>query len=107
MLLNVYSIAAFEKRLDNLAEQSPLDKPQMNGDDELALRQHMAAGSNDRLADLLDLNSEPAVEDLMRQIMSQAKLWEAIQEANREMVIQKSQGSSKNRERFPLTFSAQ
>ncbi|XP_063700681.1 cardioactive peptide [Culicoides brevitarsis] len=38
--------------------------------------------SDDSLASLLDLNSEPAVEDLMRQIMSEAKLWEAIQEAN-------------------------
>lgn len=66
-----------------------------------------AASGNDRLGDLLDLNSEPAVEDLMRQIMSQAKLWEAIQEANREMVAQKSHSSSKSRERFPLTFSAQ
>lgn len=65
------------------------------------------SGGNDRLGDLLDLNSEPAVEDLMRQIMSQAKLWEAIQEANREMVAQKSQSKAKARARFPLTFSAQ
>lgn len=62
---------------------------------------------NDRLGDLLDLNSEPAVEDLMRQIMSQAKLWEAIQEANREMIVQKSQDRSKTKERFPFAFSAQ
>lgn len=71
------------------------------------MQQQLNAASNDRLGDLLDLNSEPAVEDLMRQIMSQAKLWEAIQEANREMVIQKSNTASKQRERFPLTFSAQ
>lgn len=38
--------------------------------------------ADDSLGSLLDLNSEPAVEDLMRQIMSEAKLWEAIQEAN-------------------------
>lgn len=62
--------------------------------------------ANDRLTDLLDLNSEPAVEDLMRQIMSQAKLWEAIQEANREMIIQKSENKGKIG-RFPFAFSSQ
>lgn len=51
-------------------------------------------GLDDTLGDLLDLNSEPAVEDLMRQIMSQAKMWEAIQEANREMIIQKNDRSN-------------
>lgn len=64
-------------------------------------------GDNDRLSDLLDLNSEPAVEDLTRQIMSQAKLWEAIQEANREIVIQKDVRDSNGKERFPLAFAAQ
>lgn len=39
--------------------------------------------------------------------MSQAKLWEAIQEANREMVHQKANLASSPKERFPLTFSAQ
>lgn len=34
---------------------------------------------------LLDLNAEPAVADLSRQILSEAKLWEAIQEARDEM----------------------
>ncbi|CAG9769537.1 unnamed protein product [Ceutorhynchus assimilis] len=34
---------------------------------------------------LLELSAEPAVEDLSRQIMSEAKLWEAIQEANIEL----------------------
>lgn len=62
--------------------------------------------ANDRLDDLIDLNSEPAVEDLMRQIMSQAKLWEAIQEANHEMIIQKSENKGKA-DRFPIAFSAQ
>lgn len=71
------------------------------------MQQHLSSPLNDRLGDLLDLNSEPAVEDLMRQIMSQAKLWEAIQEANREMVIQKTQTTVKPPERFPLAFSAQ
>lgn len=73
----------------------------------MAVQKQLNVGDNDRLGDLLDLNSEPAVEDLMRQIMSQAKLWEAIQEANREMVAQNSNSNSKARERFPLTFSAQ
>lgn len=40
--------------------------------------------ADESLGSLLDLNSEPAIEDLMRQIMSEAKLWEAIQEANHE-----------------------
>lgn len=71
------------------------------------MQQQLNTGNNDRLGDLLDLNSEPAVEDLMRQIMSQAKLWEAIQEANREMVAQNSHSNSKARDGFPLTFSAQ
>lgn len=86
----------------------PIDKMQTNGDDEqMAMQQQLNSVGSDRLGDLLDLNSEPAVEDLMRQIMSQAKLWEAIQEANREMISQKSHDTSKARERFPLTFSAQ
>ncbi|XP_066150321.1 cardioactive peptide isoform X1 [Euwallacea fornicatus] len=34
---------------------------------------------------LLELSAEPAVEDLSRQIMSEAKLWEAIQEAKLEL----------------------
>lgn len=67
----------------------------------------LGTSGNDRLGDLIDLNSEPAVEDLMRQIMSQAKLWEAIQEANREMVIQKTQSNGNTKQKFPLSFSAQ
>lgn len=84
-----------------------LSNQRSNSDDEQAAMQQLNPASNDRLGDLLDLNSEPAVEDLMRQIMSQAKLWEAIQEANHEMVIQKTTTASKARERFPLAFSAQ
>lgn len=34
--------------------------------------------NDDSLSELLDMNSEPAVEDLMRQIMSEAKIWEAV-----------------------------
>ncbi|XP_050299286.1 cardioactive peptide [Anthonomus grandis grandis] len=40
---------------------------------------------------LLELSAEPAVEDLSRQIMSEAKLWEAIQEANLEVSRHKHQ----------------
>lgn len=62
-------------------------------------------GMDDTLGDLLDLNSEPAVEDLTRQIMSQAKMWEAIQEANREM---KNDRNFQNRPKFPsIAFNAQ
>ncbi len=65
-------------------------------------------GIDDTLGDLLDLNSEPAVEDLMRQIMSQAKMWEAIQEATREMTIQKNDRNAQNRQKYPaITFNAQ
>lgn len=78
-----------------------------NENEQLTMEQQLNSAANDRLGDLLDLNSEPAVEDLMRQIMSQAKLWEAIQEANREMVLQKTEAKFKPRERFPLAFSAQ
>jgi hypothetical protein len=35
---------------------------------------------------LVDMNSEPAVEELSRQILSEAKLWEAIQEARVELL---------------------
>ena len=38
------------------------------------------------MASLMDLNAEPAVADLSRQILSEAKLWEAIQEARDELV---------------------
>ena len=39
----------------------------------------------DSINRILELSAEPAVEDLSRQIMSEAKLWEAIQEANVEL----------------------
>lgn len=40
------------------------------------------------MATLVDLRSEPAVEELSRQILSEAKLWEAIQEARVELLRQ-------------------
>lgn len=64
------------------------------------------AGSiDDSISSLLDLGSEPAVENLMRQIMSEAKLWEAIQEANREMYLEKQMRANHNR--LPVAFSTQ
>ncbi|KAH1028384.1 hypothetical protein HUJ05_001739 [Dendroctonus ponderosae] len=48
---------------------------------------------------LLELSAEPSVEDLSRQIMSEAKLWEAIQEANLELK------KHKNRPMLPSDFS--
>lgn len=34
---------------------------------------------------IFDFNSEPAVADIMQQIMSEAKVWDAVQAANREL----------------------
>ncbi|XP_023709684.1 cardioactive peptide isoform X2 [Cryptotermes secundus] len=42
--------------------------------------------SDESMGTLVDMNSEPAVEDLSRQILSEAKLWEAIQEARVELL---------------------
>lgn len=56
------------------------------------------------VSELLELNSEPAIENLMRQIMSEAKMYEAIQEANREMFLQKLKHSNRA---APSTFSLQ
>lgn len=58
------------------------------------------------MSDLVELNSEPAIENVMRQIMSEAKMYEALQEANREMYLQKLRhnGLSKG---YPSTFSMQ
>lgn len=42
--------------------------------------------SDKSMGTLLDMNSEPAVADLSRQIMSEAKLSEAIQEARQELI---------------------
>uniref|UniRef100_A0A336JYY3 non-specific serine/threonine protein kinase n=1 Tax=Culicoides sonorensis TaxID=179676 RepID=A0A336JYY3_CULSO len=58
--------------------------------------------ADESLGSILDLNSEPAVEDLMRQIMSEAKLWEAIQEANNAQSQDKNNIRQKS-----VTFSTQ
>ncbi|KAG5675482.1 hypothetical protein PVAND_005383 [Polypedilum vanderplanki] len=61
---------------------------------------------DDGISDLLELNSEPAIENLMRQIMSEAKMYEAIQEANREMFLQKLKHAN-NANRTPSAYSLQ
>ncbi|XP_065157085.1 cardioactive peptide [Atheta coriaria] len=47
--------------------------------------------NDETIGSLLELSAEPAVEDLSRQIMSEAKLWEAIQEANMELLRRKQE----------------
>ncbi|XP_063221776.1 cardioactive peptide isoform X2 [Bacillus rossius redtenbacheri] len=47
--------------------------------------------SDESMATLVEMNSEPAVEELTRQILSEAKLWEAIQEARIELLRRKHQ----------------
>ncbi|XP_017845032.1 cardioactive peptide [Drosophila busckii] len=44
---------------------------------------------NEGLSDLIDINAEPAVENVQKQIMSQAKIFEAIKEASKEIFRQK------------------
>lgn len=44
-----------------------------------------ALRSDDSMSTLIDLNAEPAVAELSRQILSEAKLWEAMQEAREEL----------------------
>lgn len=41
--------------------------------------------SDESMANLVDLNSEPGIDELSKQILSEAKLWEAIQEAKTEL----------------------
>lgn len=59
------------------------------------------------VSELLELNSEPAIENLMRQIMSEAKMYEAIQEANREMYLQKLKHANTANRVAPSTYSLQ
>jgi len=40
---------------------------------------------------LVDYNQEPPIADMNRQIISEAKLWEAIQEARNELLRQRHQ----------------
>jgi hypothetical protein len=59
------------------------------------------------VSELLELNSEPAIENLMRQIMSEAKINEAIQEANREMFLQKLKHANNVNRAAPSAYSLQ
>lgn len=60
------------------------------------------------ISDILELNAEPAIENLMRQILSEAKMYEAIQEANREMFLQKlKHASNSNRAPSANAYSMQ
>lgn len=56
------------------------DKSQYNSNDYIA----------EGLSDLIDINAEPAVENVQKQIMSQAKIYEAIKEASKEIFRQKN-----------------
>lgn len=67
---------------------------------------NLGIDEEDGISDLLELNSEPAIESLMRQIMSEAKMYEAIQEANREMFLQKMKHVN-SANRSPSTYSMQ
>lgn len=69
-----------------------------------SITEEQSQPEEESVSEMLDINSEPAIEDLMRQIMSEAKLWEAIQEANKEISIQKS---GKPHFRSGLAFSQQ
>jgi Arthropod cardioacceleratory peptide 2a len=60
-------------------------------------------GDND-MSSSMDFNSEPAVEELMRQIMSESRLWEAIQEAGMEMDLQRQHNNARS---YPVSFAAQ
>lgn len=69
-------------------------------------------GDQRTISELVDFNSEPAIENVMRQILSEAKMYEALQEANREMYMQKQRhngygGYSPQRYGYPTTFSTQ
>ncbi|XP_053969612.1 cardioactive peptide isoform X1 [Anastrepha obliqua] len=50
------------------------------------------------LSDLIDINAEPAVENVQKQIMSQAKIFEAIKEASKEIFRQKNKQKMRQRE---------
>lgn len=54
--------------------------------------------AEESLGSLLELSAEPAVEDLSRQIMSEAKLWEAIQEANMELTRRRQESAENSSE---------
>uniref|UniRef100_A0A8D8YKB0 Cardioactive peptide n=2 Tax=Cacopsylla melanoneura TaxID=428564 RepID=A0A8D8YKB0_9HEMI len=54
--------------------------------------------ADESMGTLVEMNSEPAVEELSRQILSEAKLWEAIQEARLELMRRKQKHEEKQRQ---------
>ncbi|XP_063912225.1 cardioactive peptide isoform X2 [Zophobas morio] len=54
--------------------------------------------TDESIGSLLELSAEPAIEDLSRQIMSEAKLWEAIQEANMELSRRRQESAESSEE---------
>ncbi|XP_050543836.1 cardioactive peptide [Daktulosphaira vitifoliae] len=59
--------------------------------------------SDESMATLVELRSEPAVEELSRQILSEAKLWEAIQEARLEL-LRDQRHKERNLKPLPLSL---
>ncbi|XP_065339047.1 cardioactive peptide [Cloeon dipterum] len=47
--------------------------------------------SDESIGTLVEMNQEPILSDLNRQILSEAKLWEAIQDARNELLRQRHQ----------------
>jgi hypothetical protein len=70
------------------------------------MSQMMDEDSEPSMSELVELNNEPAIENVMRQIMSEAKMYEALQEANREMYLQKLRHTN-GVQKYPSTFSMQ
>lgn len=54
--------------------------------------------SDESMGTLVEMNSEPAVAELSRQILSEAKLWEAIQEARLELMRRREKHEQKQRQ---------
>ncbi|XP_022221231.1 cardioactive peptide [Drosophila obscura] len=68
-------------------------------DDKPYNNEYMSEG----LSDLIDINAEPAVENVQKQIMSQAKIFEAIKEASKEIFRQKNkQKMMENNQRLQM-----
>ncbi|CAD6991884.1 cardioactive peptide [Ceratitis capitata] len=71
-----------------LWKRAEIDEPKIYNDVDLS----------EGLSDLIDINAEPAVENVQKQIMSQAKIFEAIKEASKEIFRQKSMKKLRQRE---------
>ncbi|KAG8231247.1 hypothetical protein J437_LFUL005921 [Ladona fulva] len=87
--LNVYKKGCGKKRSEGASRLGALEKMAQLTDGDLGDQSGMS--ESESLATLVELNSEPAVAELSRQILSEAKLWEAIQEARQEMSRRRQQ----------------